>query len=117
MEKLCTSDRIKKVHCKAMANMDEKLDKYIREHPEWVMEKISGIILNIPNNENDFCSGNISVCACHQCEEDRQYEGGDVKSEIPYESGEDEWLEDNERIFRIDVEVENRDVPDWGLAS
>ena len=58
--------------------MDEKLYKYIREQPEWVMEKIIGaIILNIPNNENDFCSGNILVCTCQQCEEDRQYEGKD----------------------------------------
>ena len=92
-----------------MANMDEKLDKYIREQPEWVMEKISAIILNIPNSEN-MCSGNIWVCACVQCEEDRQYEGGDVKSEISDESGKDEWLEDNESIYRIDVNVENTDV-------
>ena len=93
-----------------MANIDEKLDKYIREQPEWLMEKMSAIILNIPNNENDFCNGNNLVCTCQQCEEDRQYEGGDVKSEISDESGEDEWLEDNESIYRIDVDVENTDV-------
>ena len=66
------------------------------------MEKMSAIILNIPNIENDFGICNISVCTCQQCEEDRQYEGGDDKSETSDESGEDEWLKDN-------VEVENRD--------
>ena len=99
-EKLLTIDGIKKVYDKAMANMDEKLDKYIREQPEWVMEKISAIILNIPNSEN-MCSGNIWVCACVQCEEDRQSEGGDDNQK--HESGEDQWSEYN-------VEVENRDV-------
>ena len=54
-EKLLISDGIKKVYRKAMVYMDEKLDKYIREQPEWLMEKMSAIILNIPNNENDFC--------------------------------------------------------------
>ena len=88
--------------------MDEKLDQYIREQPEWMMEKMSAIILNIPNNENDFCNGNNLVCTCQQCEEDRQYEGGE--SEISDDSGEDEWLEDNESIYRIDVNVENTDV-------
>ena len=90
--------------------MDEKLDKYIREQPEWLMEKMSAIILNIPNNENDFCNGNNLVCTCQQCEEDRQYEGGDVKSEISDESGEDEWLDDNESIYKNDVAEENRDI-------
>ena len=84
-----------------MENMDDKLDKYIREQPEWVMEKINAIILNIRNSEN-MCSCIIMVCACVQCGEDRQYEGGDDKSETYDESGEDEWLEDN-------VEGENRD--------
>ena len=64
------------------------------------MDKISAIILNIPNSEN-MCSGNIWVCACVQCEEDRQSEVGDDKSETFDESGVDEWLEDN-------VKVENR---------
>ena len=63
------------------------------EQPELLMENMSAIILNIPNNENDFCNGNNLVCTCQQCEEDRQYEGGE--SEISDESGEDEWLEDN----------------------
>ena len=72
------------------------------EEPEWVMDKISTIILNIENNEN-MCKGNTWVCGCVQCEEDRQSEGGDDKSETSDESGEDEWLEDN-------VEMENRDV-------
>ena len=62
MEKLLTSDGIKKVYRKGMANMDEKLDKYIREQPEWMMEKISAISLNIQNFEN-MCSDNIWVCA------------------------------------------------------
>ena len=88
--------------------MDEKVDKYMREQPEWVMDKISAIILNIPNSEN-MCSGNIWVCACVQCEEDRQYEGGDVKSETSDESGED-TNSDNESVFRIDIDRENRDV-------
>ena len=65
------------------------------------MGKVSAIILNILNSEN-LCSGNIWVWACVQCEEDRQSEGGDDKSETSDESGEAKWLEDN-------VEVENSD--------
>ena len=71
-----------------MANMDEKLDKYIKKQPEWVMEKISAISLNIHNSEN-MCSDNIWVCACIQCEEDIQYKGGHVKSETSDQSGEE----------------------------
>ena len=73
----------------------------MREQPEWVMDKIGTIILNIPNSEN-MCSCNIWVYACVQCEESRQSEGGDDKSETSDESGEDEWLEDY-------VKMENRD--------
>ena len=71
-----------------MENMNEKLDKYMSEHPEWVMDETSTIFLNISNCENMF-SGSILVCACVQCEEDRQYEGEDVKSETSDESGEE----------------------------
>ena len=46
------------------------------------------------------------VCTCQQCVQDRQYE----ESETSDESGEDKWLEDNESIYRIDVNVENTDV-------
>ena len=60
-EKLLTSDGIKKVYHKAMVYMDEKLDQYVREQPEWMMEKMSAIILNIPNNEHDFCNCNKLV--------------------------------------------------------
>ena len=86
-DKLLSIDGINEVYDNAMENMNEKLDKYMREQPEWVMDKISAIILNIPNSEN-MCSGNIWVCACVQCEEDRQSEGGDDKSETSDESGE-----------------------------
>ena len=64
------------------------------------------IILNIPKNENDFCNGNNLECTCQQCVQDRQYE----ESETSDESGEDEWLEDNESIYRNDVAEENRDT-------
>ena len=42
-----------------MENMNEKLDKYMSEQPEWVMDKISTIILNIANSEN--------MCKCKYC--------------------------------------------------
>ena len=88
-------------------NMDEKLGKYIREQPEWMMEKINAISMNIPNSKN-VCSDNICVCApihrirkrpdnnnlwecaCQQCEEGKQYEGGEDQSETSDESGKDE---------------------------
>ena len=105
-EKLLTSDGIKKVYHKAMVYLDEKLDKYLSEEPEWVMEKMPGLILNIPKNENDFCNGNNLVCTCQECVQDREYE----ESETSDESGEDEWLEDNESIYKNDVAEENRDT-------
>ena len=99
-KKLLSIDGFNELYDEAMENMNEKLDKYMSEQPEWVMDKISTIILNIANSEN-MCSGSIWVYTCVQCEEDRQSEGGDDKSETSDESGEDEWLEDN-------VEVKNR---------
>ena len=105
-EKLLTSDGIKKVYHKAMVYLDEKLDQYLSEQPEWVMEKMPALILNIPKNENDFCNGNNLVCTCQECVQDREYE----ESETSDESGEDEWLEDNESIYRNDVAEENRDT-------
>ena len=41
---------------------------------------------------------------------DEKSEGGDNKSETSDESGEDEWLEDNESIYKNVVAEENRDT-------
>ena len=106
-EKLLTSDGIKKVYHKAMVYLDEKLDQYLREEPEWVMEKMPALILNIPKNENDFCNGNNLVCTCQECVQDREYQEISDESD---ESGEDEWLDDDESIYKNDVAEENRDI-------
>ena len=107
MEKLLTSDGIKKTYDNAMVYLDEKLDKYLSEEPEWVMEKMPALILNIPKNENDFCNGNNLVCTCQECVQDREYEEISDESD---ESGEDEWLDDNESIYKNDVAEENSDT-------
>ena len=95
--KLFSIDGFNYLFNEAIDDRNEKLDNYMSEQPEWVMDKISTIILNIPDSEN-MCSGNILVCACVQCEEDRQYEGGDDNSETCDESVEDEWLEENVKV-------------------
>ena len=106
-EKLLTSDGIKKTYDNAMVYLDEKLDKYISEEPEWRMEKMPCLILNIPKNETDFCNGNKSVCTCQECVLDRDYQEISDESD---ESGEDEWLDDDESIYKNDVAEENRDI-------
>ena len=106
-EKLLTSDGIKKAYHKAMVYLDEKLDQYLSEEPEWVMEKMPALILNIPKNENDFCNGNNLVCTCQECVQDREYQEISDESD---ESGEDEWLDDNESIYMNDVVEENSDT-------
>ena len=59
--------------------------------------------------DDDNCSEN--KCMCKYCEEDSQSEDGDDQSETSDESGEDD-NSDNESIYRIDVDVENRDDDD-----
>ena len=90
-----------------MVYLDEKLDKYISEEPEWRMEKMPCLILNIPKNETDFCNGNKSVCTCQECVLDRDYQEISDESD---ESGEDEWLDDNESIYKNNVAEENSDT-------
>ena len=80
--------------------MNEKLDKYMSEQPEWVMDEIGSILLNVANSNN--------ICKCKHCEDDRGSEGGEDQSEISDESGKVEWLDDS--IYKNDVDMEIRDV-------
>ena len=81
-------------------------------YPEWLNTWIEGQTEMKSESEmadNDNCSEN--KCKCKYCEEDSQSEDGDDQSETSDESGEDD-NSDNESIYRIDVDVENRDDDD-----
>ena len=76
-------------------------------YPEWLNTWIEG------QNEIKFpilSIADLNKCKCKYCEEDRQSECGEDQSETSDESGEDEWLDDDESIYKNDVAEENRDI-------
>ena len=96
-KKILSIDGFNELYDEAMENMNEKLDKYMSEQPEWVMDEISSILLNVANSDN--------ICKCKYCEDDRRSEGGEDQSETSDESGEDDDSNEDED----NVDVENRD--------
>ena len=76
-------------------------------YPEWLNTGIEG------QNEIKFpilSIADLNKCKCKYCEEDRRSECGEDQSETSDESGEDEWLDDNESIYKNDVAEENSDT-------
>ena len=79
-------------------------------YPEWLNTWIEGQTeMKSESEMSDDDNSGENKCKCKYCEEDRRSECGEDQSETSVESGEDDNSE-NESIYRIDVDMENRDT-------